>query len=392
MCAGGHVVLVTPYPSAHAGSPVIMRELLSQFDPGSYSLVTLESPSGGGSDAPRRANHYQLLYPFRAKWLNRWFYDLQMPLATLRMAQLVRRLDARVIVGVFPSYHGLALARRVAAWTGTPLVTYLHDTLAESMAGQPMARRGNRLQRRVFQESSALLVMSQGMADLYLSKYKLLAQPLEHIYTEPVGSLGGTPPPLRQAFWGGAVYRINQRGVGRVAEALGSLNVPFTVATRLTLGNLRDRGVCGSHLRQRFFPKRPEYLAELQKHGLMVLALDWPDESGIHEDELATIFPTKTPEYLASGRPILVHCPEHYFLARFFQRHQCGLVVSQRSPEALADASRRLLDSAELGRIMGARAREVTGLFSAARVSEVFRTTIAAATRAGWGARVGLKE
>lgn len=65
----------------------------------------------------------------------------------------------------------------------------------------------------------------------------------------------------------------------------------------------------------------------------------------------------KTGEYLASGRPILVHAPAGSFLDWYFTRHECGVVVSERDPEVLAEAIRRIRDNVELRERIGRNAR-----------------------------------
>ncbi len=50
-----------------------------------------------------------------------------------------------------------------------------------------------------------------------------------------------------------------------------------------------------------------------------------------------TSLPGKMPEYLASGRPILVHAPSDSFLSWYFRSHNCGLVVDEPSPGKLAE-------------------------------------------------------
>jgi len=47
-------------------------------------------------------------------------------------------------------------------------------------------------------------------------------------------------------------------------------------------------------------------------------------------------------EYLAASRPILVHAPAESFVAQYFRRHDCGLVISTQDPDALAQALGRL--------------------------------------------------
>jgi hypothetical protein len=103
----------------------------------------------------------------------------------------------------------------------------------------------------------------------------------------------------------------------------------------------------------------------------------------VNPDELGTIFPTKTPEYLAAGRPILVHCPENYFLARFFQKHECGLVVSERSVDALVRGCQRLLEHREGTDELATRAQKAARLFRPERITVRFKDAVERAAQKG---------
>ena len=112
-------------------------------------------------------------------------------------------------------------------------------------------------------------------------------------------------------------------------------------------------------------------LATLLNQHILTVALNWPDESSLPEDELATAFPTKVIEYLAAGRPILVHCPENYFLARFFREHECGIVVSTRDVAAIVKAVKTLLDRGSEQERMRKNALRAAQIFSIDRISKV---------------------
>jgi glycosyltransferase involved in cell wall biosynthesis len=68
--------------------------------------------------------------------------------------------------------------------------------------------------------------------------------------------------------------------------------------------------------------------------------------------------PSKTGEYLASGRPILVHAPADSFLVWYFRRYECGLIVDTPDSVRLAEAVERLLTDGDLCRRLVANARE----------------------------------
>ena len=56
----------------------------------------------------------------------------------------------------------------------------------------------------------------------------------------------------------------------------------------------------------------------------------------------------KLGEYLASGRPILVHAPKDTFIAQYFRQHRAGIVVDRPDTHVLADALRDLASNALL--------------------------------------------
>jgi len=42
-------------------------------------------------------------------------------------------------------------------------------------------------------------------------------------------------------------------------------------------------------------------------------------------------------EYLASGRPILVHAPAESFIAEYCNKYNCGYVVDEKDPQLLVN-------------------------------------------------------
>jgi glycosyltransferase involved in cell wall biosynthesis len=55
-----------------------------------------------------------------------------------------------------------------------------------------------------------------------------------------------------------------------------------------------------------------------------------------------TALPGKFAEYLASGRPMLVHAPPDSFVAWYCRCHQCAVVVDKTDPRGLAGGLERL--------------------------------------------------
>jgi glycosyltransferase involved in cell wall biosynthesis len=381
LAENGHVMVAVAYYLLPSGMRVTMRNLLSNYHPSSYSIATIK-------DSRRHLEEDRIqVYPIMSTWrhyssrLDNWWLDWQLSGATSRLIKLIEKTNTKVLVGVYPSFHFLKISRDAAKATQIPWIAYLHDTVAEGLASSRWAKQAVELQQQVFAEADSILVMSRGMADLYKRKYNLNCQPLEHTYPEPIPDHLPQTPALRQAFWGGDIYNINHQAVRRVSEALQQLDCPFLLTTAKP-ETLEPQGIVGDHVKTTFYRERADYLEALRQQGVLVLALNWPDESNLHEEELATIFPTKTPEYLVTGRPIIVHCPEHYFLARFFRENQCGLVVTERSVEALTKAIGRLLEDPAAVSNLRQSALRAAQIFSAEQIAGRFQAVVQAVAQA----------
>lgn len=389
----GHVLIVSLFPPSVGGSSIVMKNLLSYFNLQSYSVATI--PLANHFAAVEGVKVYNLMPSLHLmrdvdffKKLNRRFQDWYLPRAIPTLVKLIEKLDPVAIVGVYPSYQVLHLVREACKITQRPWIAYLHDTMSEMARDTYLKEMTEELEVQTFEESSRILMMSEGMVDWYKPRYELKTISLEHSYIDPIPTELPTHAVERKAFWGGSIYRINTNAVKRVAAGLKLANTGWFLTTYLPQDILQSLGLLEEHLEFRFFPDYGDYFTALHRHEILVLALDYTDECAVHFGELATIFPTKTPEYLATGRAILVHCPEDYFLAKFFREHQCGLVVSERSPEKIAEAVRLLQSDSEEVVQMRRNALKTAQLFAIERVAGIFQSEVNKCIGLKWGEQV----
>jgi len=305
---------------------------------------------------------------------------LMRPVVERRLVRLGQAMGCGAIVGVYPDLLFLDASERAARALNVPFFPYPHDTIAEAAASSRYAGWARRVQDRVFSSAVKVFVATGGMKKLYERKYGLDPVALVHIYPEEVPLEPPREPASNESLlWAGNAYSINSKALLRVCEAMECRDgLRLTLATGQSEEDLREQGFSMERIDRVYVPvsERPRYLKMIRDHIVLVLALNWPDETHVHGDELATIFPTKTPEYLASGRPIIVHCPEHYHLAGFFREHSCGEVVTRRSVGAIEHALKRILGSSELRRELGRNALKAARLFSPERVVPSFVKTV----------------
>jgi hypothetical protein len=392
LCEAGTVLFVGLMPPEPGGTPIVGRNLLSCFAPSSIVVATAEYSGRSAMLYEPENQTHEILRSFgHSTRVNQFLFDLQVPIAARSLARLAREIDARVIIGSYPTFHLLDVVRRAAKRLDIPWVAYLHDTLAETTHHLPQRERILRLQNAVFDEASHVFVMSEGMAELYRVKYPTLqTTALEHIYPLSVRTELPRPPSHQRMFWGGSVYDINQRSFGRVADSVILAGTGITMTSPQNSSFLQAKGINTSAIDHSYYPDWNEYHSTLSEHETLLLTLDWPDESEMHRDELATIFPTKTPEYLATGRPILVHCPEDYFLAKFFREHKCGTVVSERSLPSITEAIKGMREGGPEIRAQCENALNAVSLFRPERIAGRAKAVVDAVSNSSWGQRAAV--
>jgi len=90
-----------------------------------------------------------------------------------------------------------------------------------------------------------------------------------------------------------------------------------------------------------------EYIPKIQAEAtLLFLPLSWNTKS---PDIIATATPGKFTDYLASGRPMLIHAPDYAYVSQYSREHNLGLVVDKNNVELLAKAISDYLAKPEVG-------------------------------------------
>ena len=92
--------------------------------------------------------------------------------------------------------------------------------------------------------------------------------------------------------------------------------------------------------------------------------------------------PTKVPEYLVSGVPILLYAPAGIALVDYAERAGWGLTVTEQAPAVLDAAVKRIVTDLPLRRDLVRRARETAAArHDAGKVREAFRAALRRASR-----------
>ncbi len=366
------------YPTP-GGSGVVMKNLIESLSKSNVKgIITRDSKqlyninrTDNGIPIYKINKEKDLLNGRGVYFLNTFFFNSNLN----KIIKIIHQLKPTIIIGVFPSANFLLLSIKASEKTGIPLIPYLHDTIEEGLKNNRRYRKlGENLEKSVFNHYKRIFVMSDGMKDLYLKKYKIETIPLRHSYISKKEI-----KPLKRInnniFFGGNIYEINYNSIRRISIACHDLNMNFVIASKIDNESLINKNISGSHI-NRIYLNRDEYIQTITFQNILLIALDFPEETTIHDTELSTAFSTKAIEYMNSGRPILVHAPAHYFISKFFNKNKCGLVVSEKSVESIKKAILKLTKDNNLVDKLTKNAIQTAKIFETEKITDTFYATL----------------
>jgi glycosyltransferase involved in cell wall biosynthesis len=372
--------VTTFYPPNNTGASVVMSNLIKELDQDTVYGVVTWANSYKDKDETIHGKIVHKLFNFQYLFNPRlWFFVRRFTFNTekRKVIKIIKKEKITHVVGVYPDLDFLEVARSTSEVCGVKFYAYLHDTLAEGLSHKRYKNIAKVVQQNIFDTSHKIFVMSEGMKDLYKNKYNVDTIPLLHSFSEDLEEKELNNYAIEKSiFWGGAVYAINKETVMRVHTACKDLDYTLTLSAANTLEKLNNLGFENKNIKILPFLSREDYITTVGNQKALLLSIDWPDESAVHKDELATIFPTKTIEYLISGRPILVHCPEEYFLAKFFKDHKCGIVLTDRDPQKIKEKIEAVFNDEKKLKEMVSNAYKASKQFHISSVKSIFEKNL----------------
>lgn len=366
-------------PPTKTGSAVIVANLARQFDSGEM-VVASEQPHGEGN-AGFGANGPRLAYIAKGwptTWRGaRWWRRVQLPLMIARSVFLCRRYGCSNVIAVFPNEEFLIVGYVTSLLTGSRFFMYMHNTWLENRKGIAF-RIAQALQPRMFKRAKHVFVMSEGIVEMYRAHYPGLdCSALVHSFNNEVPAFVPPPPPgspLRLTI-SGNIYEVCRDATERFCDALFRIeDTELTFLTATPRSYLADLGLLRDNVRY-VTVAQDEVVEKLRDSDILVLPHGFTGSYSALEYQ--TIFPTRTIEYMISGRPILAHAPPDCYLTRFLKEHDCALIVDNPSIEQLIGAIHSLREDQNLRAKLVRNALTTAKQFQAPKVAATLRELLA---------------
>lgn len=393
--SGRRFVLVSPVlPPAPSGQSVAIGRLLDGVRLDSFCLVSSGHLDSLRSDADAEECRHELRrsrrLPEPRLWLVGWLAILFNAVFEIwsrarQISSIVREEDSDLIVACSGDLYDLPATRLASRRTGCPFVAYLFDDFVFQWSGA-RRRLAAWLAPGIVHSASSVLVPNEFLRNSYESRYDI--SPIV------VNNPGPSAPMPRVAadsgrendggiVYTGSVYRAHFDAFHNLISALdaGANNrLVLHIYTSQSEQFLRQNGVAGSVVRVHPHVPQAGIREVLRRADVLFLPLAF--RSPIPEI-VATSSPGKIGDYLAAGRPILVHAPADSFLSWYFRTHGCGLVVDRDDQAALGEALEQILTDEETGlRVVAAAMERAATDFAADKIRRAFMSHLNDSTRA----------
>ncbi len=366
-------------PPSTNGSSVIVSNLARQFTRDEMVVIG-EWPHGRPpvrwQENWPRIQYDQMAWPCHNRGLQKWRV-VQFPWLLLKVLWTIWRRRIGTIVAVFPGTHFLLAGYICAKLTRRRLFVYLHNTYLENCSGIGL-KFARWFQPRVFKQAEHVFVMSEGMRELYAQRYPELknCSALLHTFNEPIPDVEA-PPVTGDKVRLVLIGNINEScrdAAARMGEAIAQTSgAELVTLTGTARAALEAAGLLRKNMQQ-YTVSRDHLVEELRQFDIALLPHGLTGDRS--PEEYQTIFPTRTVEYLISGRPILAHVPADCYLDRFLKETQCALVVNEPDVEALKKAIETLRTDQDLRVRLVRNALRAAERFYAPRVAAGFRRRV----------------
>lgn len=387
------VIISTMVPPSATGQARVLSHLIGSPPPENHLLLTENFPFS--HEIPERAHaNYRIFSQLRLRLREEGWLEQRMPQlnllggilpAVLTRAREVSRhisdFNAAILIACTASPFDLPASTLVALRRRLPLITYLFDDPIFQWAPGPL-RNFARLWEPIWSRVAAqVIVPNEAMAEEFFRRRRRKPVIIRNPVAPEAFVSSGRPWPAvqghRRIVYTGSVYQAQSDAFKNLLEALKELTEwSLHIYTSQSDAQLAAYGIQGPNVFRHPHVDQDESYAQQRLADVLFLPLAF--RSAIQE-VLRTSAPMKMGEYLASGRPILVHAPPGTFVARHMREHRAGLIVDTPCSRSLASALGELSSKPRLRHSLHANALRLAEIYRVGPARELFWNTVKAA-------------
>lgn len=362
-------ILSHDLPPSQSGQALVLYSLLKKLPSKDYCLISSHKEENQEVVNRLEANYYRLQEGFNFARPNNPKLVLFKQITnsgltilsrTRQIMKIVKKEECKVLIACSGDPFNIPAAYLASKLLGIKLICYMFDDYLYQWTG--VERKFiQKLEPIIIKGSEANIVPNEFLQKDYLLRYGIKSHIVRNPCTIPDYSKLDHKPnyfdkKVTNIVFTGTIYHAHYDAFRNLINAIK--NIKGNIRLHLFTGRPQDilmaEGIKGDFVIYHGLIKQSEVDTVLRQADLLFLPLAF--HSAIPE-VIRTSAPGKMGEYLAVGKPILVHSPEDSFISWYFKQNGCGLVVDKSDPELLKKAILTLLSDEPLQNELGHKAR-----------------------------------
>jgi len=370
-------------PPSATGQAMVLFRLLRNMSPNDYCLISqieynptafplnysgwlagkyhcLKFAPHNEGRVPRESNSV-VIRLLKRVYIFRWVFLLWYIYRRAReIAGVIKRDECGAVVACTDNFYDLPAGYLASRLCKVSFFAYMFDDYSYKWIDPEVNAHAQRLEPFVLKGATGIIVPNEFMRDELRSRYGVEGVIVRNA-CDPPEDYGDTgvdsfePGDGVRIVYTGAVYQAHYDAFVNLVAAIGLLKRPNVKLHIYASEPAADLIAAGIHGPVVFHKHRAiHFIPRIQRQAdilFLPLAFDSP-----YPEVIKTSAPGKMSEYLAAGRPILVHAPHDCFISWYFRKNECGVVVDRLDPALLAETIDRVLRDADLRQRLGARA------------------------------------
>lgn len=345
-------------PSNHQGGSILASRLLGDYPAGSLTIVT-GTAGFNASPAEGRLNHLHILFPTnnetgrwglgRLKTAINWLF---LPVLTVAIVWQIKLKKIKVSITIAHGYFFIAAA--LAAWlTSTRLILIVHDdwVTATNLSSYLLKYFSARIFRGVARRADHVYAVSQTMQEMLKATYSVKSE-VQFPATEPFDFIEpeqANHDSLRIVY-SGICHDANIDGLNALISLLKSDTLrEFGIASwelhlysNSSPEDVHRNGWQHPAIKTHGWVSQSELRRSLVLADILFIPLSFAERQRYFVERS---FPSKTADYLACGKPILIRAPGYSSLVEYAKPLGFAEVVEEPSDRSLLRGLLNICDS-----------------------------------------------
>jgi len=353
-------------PPSSSGQSMIIYKLLKDVNPSDYLLISREDYNKNNIE--NYSNRLQGIYyslprifphiPIIEKVINKTKKKLNIPqLLEIRLHyranQIIKILEKEktgAIVACTGDILDLPASYIASKKLNVPFYAYIFDYYSCQWTIPKERAFAEYYEELILKDSAGIIVTNEFMQAEIKNRYGVNSRVVYNFNNSNVNNKNSLSWPLDKdeikIVYMGSIYRAHYDAFQNLIKAIDSMckvNINLHLYTQQSKEFLTKKKIYG-RLQYHEHVTLSESIEIQKKADILFLPLAFKTE---FPEVINTSMPGKMGEYLASGRPILVHAPKDSFISWYFKKNNCGIVVDEENPPELEKAINKIIKDKE---------------------------------------------